>query len=109
METTEVENDQLYLKSMVHLLQEENQRLRLAANKDWLTCVKFYVMSDRLIKDLIDDYKNYPSDIKLNCLKDRLIQFDNAFYESDTPINKLRLNLINTIKDSISECENYKK
>ena len=109
METTDLENDSLYLKILVNALQDENQRLRLAANKDWLTCVKFYVMADRLIKDLIEEYKLYPSDIKLNSLKDRLIQFDSEIYNSGTAINKLRLNLIDTIKEAISECENYQK
>ena len=39
--TTSYENELLYLNSLVNLLQEENQRLRLASNTDWLTCVKF--------------------------------------------------------------------
>ena len=109
METTDLENDPLYLKTLVNLLQDENQRLQIAANTDWLTCVKFYVMADRLIKDLIEEYKLYPSDIKLNSLKDRLIQFDSEIYHSGTAINKLRLNLIDTIKEAILECENYVK
>ena len=109
METTDLENDLLYLKTLVNVLQDENQRLRIAANTDWLTCVKFYVMSDRLIRDLIQEYKLYPSEIKLNSLKDRLIQFDSEIYHSGTAINKLRLNLIDTIKEAISECENYQK
>lgn len=109
METTDLENDLLYLKTLVNVLQDENQRLRLASNTDWLTCVKFYVMSDRLIRDLIQEYKLYPSDIKLNSLKDRLIQFDSEIYHSGTAINKLRLNLIDTIKEAITECENYVK
>ena len=107
--TTSYENELLYLNSLVNLLQEENQRLRLASNTDWLTCVKFYVMSDRLIRDLIQEYKLYPSEIKLNSLKDRLIQFDSEIYHSDTAINKLRLNIIDTIKQAIAECENYQK
>lgn len=107
--TTSYENELLYLNSLVNLLQEENQRLRLASNTDWLTCVKFYVMSDRLIRDLIQEYKLYPSEIKLNSLKDRLIQFDSEIYHSDTAINKLRLNIIDTIKQAITECENYQK
>ena len=109
METTDLENDSLYLKILVNALQDENQRLRLAANKDWLTCVKFYVMADRVIRDLIEEYKSYPSDIKLNSLKDRLIQFDSEIYQTGTSINKLRLNLIDTIKEAILECENYQK
>ena len=109
METTDLENDPLYLKTLVNALQDENQRLRWQANTDWLTCVKLYVMSDRLIRDLIEEYKLYPSDIKLNSLKDRLIQFDSEIYDSGTSINKLRLNLIDTIKEAILECENYQK
>ena len=109
MQTTDLENDPLYLKTLVNALEDENQRLRLSANTDWLTCVKFYVMADRFIKDLIEEYKLYPSDIKLNSLKDRLIQFDSEIYHSGTAINKLRLNLIDTIKVAISECENYQK
>ena len=109
MQTTDLENNSLYLKTLVNVLQDENQRLRLASNTDWLTCVKFYVMADRLIKDLIEEYKLYPSDIKLNSLKDRLIQFDSEIYDSGTAINKLRLNLIDTIKEAILICENYQK
>ena len=109
METTDLENDSLYLKTLVNALQDENKKLRIAANTDWLTCVKFYVMADRLIRDLIDEYKLYPSPIKLNSLKDRLVQFDSEIYHSGTAINKLRLNLIDTIKEAIAECENYEK
>ena len=109
METTDLENDLLYLKTLVNVLQDENQRLRLASTTDWLTCVKFYVMADRLIRDLIDEYKLYPSPIKLNSLKDRLVQFDSEIYHSGTAINKLRLNIIDTIKQAITECENYQK
>ena len=109
METTDLVNDSLYLKTLVNALQDENQKLRIAANTDWLTCVKFYVMADRLIRDLIDEYKLYPSPIKLNSLKDRLVQFDSEIYHSGTAINKLRLNLIDTIKEAILECENYVK
>lgn len=102
------ETDVVYLNALVNLLKEENKSLRMQIQNEWFISLDFYIMSNRLILNTIDEYKIYRYPHIIQGLKDRLKYLQNKNVDINSPTSRLKLNLMDTITQAIEQCENYK-
>ena len=109
METTDLENEVAYLKSLNRTYKSQIDELRYKEQQDWFITLDFYVLAHRPIRDLVSDYKVKQYEHILALLKEKLRTFENPLFDKDTGTNRLRLKFVEYLKEAIAECENYEK
>jgi len=109
METTDLENEVAYLKSLNCAYKSQIDEFRLKEQQDWFITLDFYVLAHRPIRDLVSDYKARQYDHILAMLKEKLRTFESPIWDKDTGTNRLRLKFVEYLKEAILECENYQK
>ena len=97
-----------YYEERIKYLEGEKDRMYNESRADFRIALEFWVYSNRMILEYLAMHKTSKHNVYIDCIKTMLQQleaFDNI--SEDTSINKLRLQLIDTCKESIVKCEQY--
>ena len=97
-----------YYEERIKYLEGEKERMYNESRADFRIALEFWVYSNRMVLNYLAMHKTSSHNVYLDCIKTMLQQleaFDNI--SEDTSINKLRLQLIDTCKESIVKCEQY--
>ena len=97
-----------YYEERIKYLEDIRDTLNNQARADFRIALEFWVYSNRMVLEYLAMHKTSKHNVYIDCIKTMLQQlesFDNI--SEDTSINKLRLQLIDTCKESIVKCEQY--
>ena len=97
-----------YYEERIKYLEGERDRLINESRSDFRIALEFWIYSNRMVLEYLAMHKTSKHNVYLNCIETMLQQLEAFDHSSqDTSINKLRLQLIDTCKESIIKCEKY--
>jgi hypothetical protein len=97
-----------YYEERIKYLEDIRDTLNNEARADFRIALEFWVYSNRMVLEYLAMHKTSSHNVYLDCIKTMLQQLEAIDDVSeDTSINRLRLQLIDTCKESILNCEKY--
>jgi len=97
-----------YYEERIKYLEDIRDTLNKQARADFRIALEFWAYSNRMVLQYMAMHKTCSHNVYLDCIKTMLQQLE-AFEQTseDTSINTLRMQLIDTCKESILNCEKY--
>ena len=97
-----------YYEERIKYLEGEKERMYNESRADFRIALEFWVYSNRMVLEYLAMHKTCSHNVYLDCIKTMLQQLEAFEHTSeDTSTNKLRMQLIDTCKESILNCEKY--
>lgn len=97
-----------YYEERIKYLEDIRDTLNNEARADFRIALEFWAYSNRMVLQYMAMHKTCSHNVYLDCIKTMLQQLE-AFEDTSeyTSTNKLRMQLIDTCKESIVKCEQY--